>query len=92
MPVVHRAKRRAKHYSDKAAKGGGWYPNTTCSRFVLGLLALGLFASSAVQVEVDLTTVICHEPSVSRECGTHAKLQHHADGYSTICWRPFEQT
>ncbi|MGX9393417.1 hypothetical protein ACWX0K_16000 [Nitrobacteraceae bacterium UC4446_H13] len=41
---------------------------------------------TTAQVSFDLTTVICHEPSVSRECGTHAKLKHHADASLTFCW------
>ena len=36
---------------------------------------VGLFMSRPVQVKFDLTTVICQEPSVSRECSTPAKLQ-----------------
>ncbi len=92
MPVVHNSKSRAKYYSDRAAEGGRRYPNTTCSWFVLWAACLGIAMTSSVWVSFDLTTVICQEPSVSRECGTPAKLQDHADASLTICWRPFKQT
>ena len=92
MSVVRNSKSRTKHYSDGAAEGGGRYPNTTRSWFVLASLVAGAVMASAVSVNFDLTTVICQEPSVSRECGTPAKLLHHADASLTICWRPFEQT
>jgi hypothetical protein len=92
MPVVHNDKSRAKHYCDGAAEGGRWCANTTRSWFVLFAFGVGIAMTSSVRVEFDLTTVICQEPSVSRECGTPAKLQHPADASWTICWRPFEQT
>jgi hypothetical protein len=92
MPRVRKPKSRAKYYSDRAAENRGRYSNTICSRFVLAFVAATILATSAVTVRFDLTTVICQEPSVSRECGTPAKLQHPADASSSICWRQFEQT
>jgi len=92
MPVVRNAKSRAKYYCDRAAEDRGRYPNTYRSRFVLLATAAALFVASAVTVRFDLTTVICQEPSVARECGTPAKLKVHADASLTVCWRPFKQT
>jgi hypothetical protein len=39
--------------------------------------------------ESGLTTVICHEPSVSRASVAAAKLQDPADASLTIWWRQF---
>jgi hypothetical protein len=46
---------------------------------------------TAVKVGVDLQTVICQEPSVSRESVAGTQLQHPADASLTIWWRPFKQ-
>jgi hypothetical protein len=46
---------------------------------------------TAVKVGVDLRTVICQEPSVSRESVAGTQLQHPADASLTIWWRQFEQ-
>ena len=85
MPEVRNAKSRAKRYCDGAAEDRGWYSNTIRSRFVRAIVGAAIFVTVAVTVRFDLTTVICQEPSVSRECGTPAKLQHPADGSCTIC-------
>jgi hypothetical protein len=92
MPVVRNAKSRAKRHCDEAAGAGVRYANTVRSRFVLASIGLSIFVTAAVLVRFDLTTVICQEPSVSRECGTPAKLQHHADASRTICRPLFKQT
>jgi len=92
MPVVRNSKSRAKCYCDRAAEERRRYPNTVYSWFVLSLLGVILIMTNPVEVRFDLTTVICQEPSVSRECGTPAKLQHPADAPLSICWRPFKQT
>jgi hypothetical protein len=45
---------------------------------------------ATVKVSVDLQTVICQEPSVSRESVAARKLQHPADASLTIWWCQFE--
>jgi hypothetical protein len=92
MPVVRNDKCRAKRYCDGAAEDGGRCANTIRSWFVLTAFGLGIAVTNTVGITFDLTTVICQEPSVSRECGTPAKLQHTADASWTICRRPFKQT
>jgi hypothetical protein len=42
-----------------------------------------------VEVHIDLQTVICQVPSVSRESVAAAKLQHPADASSTVWGRQF---
>jgi hypothetical protein len=42
---------------------------------------------TTVQVNIDLQTVICQVPSVSRESVAAAKLQQPADASLTIWWR-----
>jgi len=92
MPVVQNAKSRAERICDGVRQGGQRSSNTARSRFVLALAGAAIYVTIAVSVRFDLTTVICPEPSVSRECGTPAKLQHRADASWTICRRPFKQT
>jgi hypothetical protein len=88
MPVVRKEKSRAKDFYDGAWKGRARFTKQLCSWFVL---TLGIAVSSTVQVDLDLQTVICQVPSVSRESGAAAKLKQPADASLTICWCPFEQ-
>jgi hypothetical protein len=82
MPVVHNTKSRARDHYDGARKGRARRAKAGCSWFVL---AIGLTLSTAVRVSVDLQTVICQEPSVSRESVAAPKLPHPADASLTIC-------
>jgi hypothetical protein len=91
MSVVRNTKRRTNGICDQAPKGWGRYVSTARSRFVLALAAWAFMSSTAVMCSycslcraVDLTTVICHEPSVSRESVAAAKLQDPADASLTI--------
>jgi hypothetical protein len=88
MPVVRKEKSRAKDFYDEAWKGRARFTKRRCSWF---FLALAIAMSITVQVNLDLQTVICQVPSVSRESGAAAKLQQPADASLTICWCPFEQ-
>jgi hypothetical protein len=96
MSVVHNTKRRANDICDGAPKGWARCADTVRSCFVLVLLA-GAYLSNNIVVgvsrcylgAVDPMTVICHEPSVSRESVAAAKLQDPADASLTIWWRPF---
>jgi hypothetical protein len=88
MPVVRKEKSRAKHFYDGAWKGWARITKQRCSWFVL---ILGLTVSITVRSDLDLQTVICQVPSVSRESGAAAKLQQPADASLTICWCQFKQ-
>jgi hypothetical protein len=88
MPVVRKEKSRAKDFYDEAWKGRARFTKRYCSCFVL---TIGIAMSTTVRVHLDLQTVICQVPSVSRESGAAAKLQQPADASLTICWCPFEQ-
>jgi hypothetical protein len=88
MPVVRNDKSRARDFYDGARKGRARRANAGCSWFVL---ALGMAMGTAVKVGVDLQTVICQEPSVSRESVAGTKLQHPADASLTIWWSQFKQ-
>ena len=88
MPVVHNAKSRARGLYDEAPKGRGRPANSACSWFVL---ALGIAMNAAVVAGLDLQTVICDEPTVSRESVAATKLKQPADASVTIWWRQFKQ-
>jgi hypothetical protein len=88
MPVVHKEKSRVKDFYDGAWKGRARTTKQRCSWFVL---FLSLAMSATVRVDLDLQTVICQVPSVSRESGAAAKLQQPADASLTICWCQFKQ-
>jgi hypothetical protein len=88
MPAVHKQKSRAKHFYDGVGESRARLAIKTCSWFVLGV---AITMSNAARVGVDLQTVICQVPSVSRESGADAKLQQPADASLTICWCQFEQ-
>jgi hypothetical protein len=62
--------------------------NARCSWFVLATAAA---MSGTVEVNIDLQTVICQVPSVSRESVAAAKLQQPADASSTIWGLQFDQ-
>jgi hypothetical protein len=47
--------------------------------------------ATTVKVDIDLQTVICQVPSVSRESVAAAKLQQPADASLTIWWRQLYQ-
>jgi hypothetical protein len=96
MSVVRNKKRRTNGICDGAPKGWGRCVNTVRSWFVLSLLAGVCLANNSIigvsrgfPSAIDPTTVICHEPSVSRASGAAAKLQDPADASLTIWWRPF---
>jgi len=96
MSVVHNAKRRTIDNCDGAPKGRGRCADTVRSWFVLSLLAGACLANNLIAgsgggftVAIDQTTVICHEPSVSRASVAAAKLQDPADASLTIWWRQF---
>ena len=96
MSVVHNKERRTNDICDGAPKGRERCADTVRSCFVLCLMAGACLASNfTVGVSccspsnVDRTTVICQEPSVSRASGAAAKLQDPADASLTIWWRPF---
>jgi hypothetical protein len=59
-----------------------------CSRFVFW----GLFGATRFEVSIDLQTVICQVPSVSRAIVASAKLQVPADASKTLRWRPFSSS
>ncbi len=91
MSVVRNKKRRTNGICDGAPKGWGRCFDTVRSRFVLSLCAGAFFANNWItgvrcgpRCRVDLTTVICHEPSVSRASVAAAKLQDPADASLTI--------
>ena len=88
MPVVHNTKSRARDFCYGARKGRARRAKTECSLFVL---ALAMTVGTAVRVGVDLQTVICQEPRVSRESVARTKLQHPADASLTIWWLQFKQ-
>jgi hypothetical protein len=96
MSVVRNKKRRTSDICDGTPKGWGRCVDTVSSWFVLSLL-VGTFLTNNLVAEVrrcfpgmvDQTTVICHEPSVSRESVAAAKLQDPADASLTIWWLPF---
>jgi hypothetical protein len=88
MPVVHKLKSRARDHFGGTPSGRGRRANGSCSRFVLVIAAA---VSSAVEVNIDLQTVICQVPSVSRESVAAAKLQQPADASSTIWGLRFKQ-
>ncbi len=96
MSVVRNKKRRTNDICDGAPKGRGRCADTVRSCFVLCLWAGACLASNFTagvghcsSIDVDRTTVICQEPSVSRASGAAAKLQDPADASLTIWWRPF---
>ena len=88
MPVVRNDKSRAKDLYDEAGKGRGRRANSWCSWFVL---ASAIAVSATVLVRIDLQTVICQEPSVSRGSVAGTTLQQPADASVTIWWRQFKQ-
>jgi hypothetical protein len=88
MPKVRKSKSRAKDYSDGARKGRERRANSACSWFVL---LGGLAVAAGWVVSIDLQTVICQVPSVSRAIVAAAKLQQPADASKTLRWRPFNQ-
>jgi hypothetical protein len=51
----------------------------------------GLAMVSGWIVSIDLQTVICQVPSVSRAIVAAAKLHQPADASKTLRWRPFNQ-
>jgi hypothetical protein len=67
-----------------APKGRARRTNIACSWFVL---SIGAAMFTTVEVNIDLQTVICQVPSVSRESVAAAKLQQPADASLTIWWR-----
>jgi hypothetical protein len=87
---------RKRNRDDGAPKGWGRCVDTVSSWFVLSLFA-GVCLANTLIIEVgrnlsyaiDQTTVICHEPSVSRASVAAAKLKDPADASLTIWWRPF---
>ena len=86
MPVVHNAKSRARDFCYGASRSRARHANNGRSWFVLALaISLGTVRTGGF----DLQTVICLEPSVSRESVAAAKLQDPADASLTIWWRPF---
>jgi hypothetical protein len=87
MPQVRKSKSRAKDHYDGAGKGRKRRINDLCSWFVL----FGLAVTSGWVVSIDLQTVICQVPSVSRAIVAAAKLQQPADASKTLRWRPFNQ-
>ena len=88
MPVVRKSKSRAKDHYDGAGKGRERGANNRCSWFVL---SLGLAMTAGWIVSIDLQTVICQVPSVSRAIVAAAKLQQPADASKTLRWQPFNQ-
>ena len=87
MPRVRKVKSGASGFYDGAGKGRERRTNTRCSWFVLAA------ASAMIAVclgRIDLQTVICQGPSVSREVVAAAKLQLPADASMTLRWRPFQ--
>jgi hypothetical protein len=88
MPAVRNTKSRAKDSYEGAWKGRGRRASTICSWFVL---IIGIAMGACLKVGIDLQTVICNEPSVSRESGAATKLNHPADASLTIWWCPFKQ-
>jgi hypothetical protein len=88
MPAVRKSKSRAMGHYDGAGKGRERCVNTVCSRFVLYLV----FSITAVlSVAIDLQTVICQVPSVSRAIEAAAKLLEPAEASKTLRWSPFNQ-
>jgi hypothetical protein len=88
MPGVHNLKSRAIGFYDEARKGRGRPANSQCSWYVrLAATAMTI----AWGIEIDLQTVICQVPSVSRAIVAAAKLQKPADASKTLRWRPFNQ-
>jgi hypothetical protein len=63
MPEVRNSKSRAKDHYDGAGKGREWRINNPCSWF---FLFGGLAVAFGWVVSIDLQTVICQVPSVSR--------------------------
>jgi hypothetical protein len=88
MPAVHNVKSRAMAFYDGVPKGRARRANAACSWFVL---AFGIAMGTAIGLEIDLQTVICQEPSVSRESVAAAKLKHPSDASLTIWGRRFKQ-
>jgi hypothetical protein len=88
MPEVRKSKSRATDYYDGAWKGRERRINDRCSWFVL---FGGLAITTAWMVSIDLQTVICQVPSVSRAIVAAAKLQQPAHASKTLRWRPFNQ-
>jgi hypothetical protein len=88
MPVVRKSKSRAMDHYDGAGKGRERRINNVCSWFVL---FAGLAMVSGLVVSIDLQTLICQVPSVSRAIVAAAKLQQPADASKTLRWRPFNQ-
>jgi hypothetical protein len=72
MPEVRKSKSRAKDYYDGAGKGRERHISNHCSWFVL---FGGLAMAAGWTVSIDLQTVICQVPSVSRAIVAAAKLQ-----------------
>jgi hypothetical protein len=87
MPAVRNKKSQAMGFYDGARKGRARYANTTCSRFVL----FALVVSGSLGVSVELRTITCQVPSVSRESAPAAKLHQPADASANIGWRQFKQ-
>ncbi len=88
MPVVRNKKSRARDFYDGAPNGRARRANAVCSWFVL-LIGAAMFTT--VKVDIDLETVICQVPSVSRQSVAAAKLQLPADASLTIWGRQFKQ-
>ena len=88
MPAVHNDKSRAKDLYDEAGKSRRRHANSWCSWFVL---ASAITVSTTVLVRIDLQTVICQEPSVSRGSVAGTMLQQPADASVSIWWRQFKQ-
>jgi hypothetical protein len=88
MPVVHNTQSRARDFCYGARKGRARRANGGCSLFVL---ALAMAVGATAKVGVDLQTVICQQPSGSRESVARTKLQQPADASLTIWWRQFKQ-
>ncbi|GLH78888.1 hypothetical protein SSBR45G_37970 [Bradyrhizobium sp. SSBR45G] len=98
MSVVHNTKRRTNDICDGAPKGRGRRADKARSRYVLTIAAWVVWAGIVVggllswsTSAVDLSSVICHEPRVSRASVADAKLKEPADASLTIWWRQFYQ-
>jgi hypothetical protein len=95
MSEVRNAKRRTNGICDGRSVGWGRCVSAFRSWFVLALFAGAYFATGIGggdnRLAIDLTTVICHEPSVSRASGAAAKLVHPADASLTSCGTAFKQ-
>jgi hypothetical protein len=69
---------------DGAPRGRARRADNGCSWPVL---AIAITLGTAIKVGFDLQTVICQEPSVSRESVAGTKLLQPADASLTIWWR-----